>query len=174
MLMRAICGLIMPTAGQIDINGEVLHKDIQFPKSIGALIENPAFILGYTGFKNLKMIAEIGGKADPNVIDTALCDVGLDTADKRSYRKYSLGMKQKLGIACAIMGSPDIVILDEPFNALDEQGVKLLRAALLGIKARGGIAILACHDKDELFSISDVIIKMESGRIITDEDKKTS
>lgn len=166
MLMRAICGLIIPTEGTVNINGEILHKDISFPKSLGALIENPAFLANYTGSQNLKLLSSVNGKVSDNEITSALKSVGLDPNDKRVYKKYSLGMKQRLGIACAIMGSPEIIVLDEPINALDESGVMQIRDILLQIKSNGAIIILACHDKNELELLSDEIIKMECGRIV--------
>lgn len=166
MLMRAICGLILPTEGTININGEILHKDISFPKSLGALIENPAFLPNYTGFQNLKLLSCINGKVSDTEITSALKSVGLDSNDKRVYKKYSLGMKQRLGIACAIMGFPKIIVLDEPINALDESGVMQIRDVLLQVKSNGAIIILACHDRDELELLSDEIIKMECGRIV--------
>ena len=109
MLMRAICGLITPDSGIIDIDGKILGKDISFPESIGVLIENPAFIGNYTGFKNLKVLASIQNRIGDEQIRKALEDIGLDPDDKRTYRKYSLGMKQKLGIAAAVMENPDII-----------------------------------------------------------------
>jgi len=117
MLMRAICGLILPTFGRVLIDGEEIGKDRSFPKSVGALLENPAFLNGYTGFKNLKMIADIKGIIGDEEIKEILTRVGLDPEDKRTYKKYSLGMKQKLGIAAAVMEKSDIIILDEPINA---------------------------------------------------------
>lgn len=155
MLMRAICGLITPDSGTIDINGKILGKDISFPESIGVLIENPAFISNYTGFKNLKVLSSIQGKIGDEDIRKALEEIGLDPDDKRTFKKYSLGMKQKLGIAAAIMEKPDIVILDEPINALDEASVENVRSILAKQKERGAIIIIACHDKSELEELSD-------------------
>lgn len=165
MLMRAICGLIR-TEGTITINGKVLGKDISFPESIGVLIENPAFIAGYTGFKNLKVLASIQNKIGDEDIKKAIELVGLDPDDKRTFRKYSLGMKQKLGIAAAFMESPQIIILDEPINALDEAGAKQVHKILEDQKKNGAIIIIACHDKEELEMLSDEIIEICDGRII--------
>lgn len=168
MLMRAVCGLIVPTSGTITINGEVLGKQISFPRSVGILIENPSFIAGYTGFKNLQVLASIQKRIDDKEIRSALEEVGLEPDDKRTYRKYSLGMKQRLGIAAAVMEKPDIVILDEPINALDEGGALRVRDILKKQKERGAIVILACHDNEELEQLSDKIIKIAEGRIIED------
>ena len=166
MLMRAICGLITPDSGIIDIDGKILGKDISFPESIGVLIENPAFIGNYTGFKNLKVLASIQNRIGDEQIRKALEDIGLDLDDKRTYRKYSLGMKQKLGIAAAVMENPDIIILDEPINALDEVSVEKVHDILEEQKKRGAVIIIACHDKEELDQLSDEIIEISDGRII--------
>lgn len=166
MLMRAICGLIIPDNGIIDINGQILGKDISFPPSIGVLIENPSFLSNYTGYKNLKVLASIKEIADDTMIRKALTDVGLNPDDKRTYHKYSLGMKQKLGIAAAVMEEPDIIILDEPINALDESSVANVRNILQEQKERGAIIIIACHDREELETLSDEIIEISEGMII--------
>ena len=166
MLMRAICGLITPDSGIIDINGKILGKDISFPESIGVLIENPAFIGNYTGFKNLKVLASIQNRIGDEQIRKALEDIGLDPDDKRTYRKYSLGMKQKLGIAAAVMENPDIIILDEPINALDDVSVEKVHDILEEQNKRGAVIIIACHDKEELDQLSDEIIEISDGRII--------
>ena len=166
MLMRAICGLIIPDNGIIDINGQTLGKDISFPPSIGVLIENPSFLSNYTGYKNLKVLASIKEIADDTMIRKALTDVGLNPDDKRTYHKYSLGIKQKLGIAAAVMEEPDIIILDEPINALDESSVANVRNILQEQKERGAIIIIACHDREELETLSDEIIEISEGMII--------
>ncbi len=165
MLMRAISGLITPTEGEVIIDGKVLGKDMSFPESIGILIENPAFLPTYSGFENLKMIASIKNLISDEEIKAVIARVGLDPEDKKKYKKYSLGMKQKLGIACAVMEKPDIVILDEPVNAVDEEGIKIIREVLDELKKEGKIIILACHDKEELFFLSDEIIEIEVGKI---------
>ncbi len=166
MLMRAISGLILPTSGCVKIDGKIIGKDISFPDSIGLLIEYPAFINSYTGFKNLKMISDIQKKIGSEQIREAIQKVGLDPNDKRTFKKYSLGMKQKLGIACAIMENPELIILDEPVNALDEDGKKVVRTILQEHKQRGALIILACHDADELNYLSDEIYIMANGKII--------
>ena len=166
MLMRAICGLITPDSGIIDIDGKILGKDISFPESIGVLIENPSFIGNYTGFKNLKVLASIQNRIGDEQIRKALEDIGLDPDDKRTYRKYSLGMKQKLGIAAAVMENPDIIILDEPINALDDVSVEKVHDILEEQKKRGAVIIIACHDKEERDQLADEIIEISDGRII--------
>lgn len=165
MLMRAISGLIKPTKGFVEIDGKVLGKDIIFPESIGILIENPSFIPNYSGFKNLSVLADIRNKIGWEEICRIMEDVGLNPKEKKSYRKYSLGMKQRLGIACAFMESPDIILLDEPINALDTDGIELVRALLYTAKKRNAVIVAACHDKEELELIADEIFVMECGRV---------
>ncbi len=166
MLMRAMSGLLIPDSGSVIINGKTLHKDISFPESIGILIENPSFLPQYTGFKNLKLLAGLTGNISDDEIRTALERVGLDPEDKKNYRKYSLGMKQKLGIANAIMGEPDIIILDEPINALDEESVKKIKKVLLEIRDKDKLIIIACHDREELEYLSDIIYEIKDGSIV--------
>ena len=170
MLMRTIAGLLIPDSGTVTINGKTLHKDISFPESIGILIENPAFLPQYTGYKNLKLLASLSDGISDGDIKTALERVGLDPDDKRTYKKYSLGMKQKLGIANAIMGEPDIIILDEPINALDEETVRKIKDVLLDIRDKDKLIIIACHDKEELEYLSDEIIEIKDGSITGRKD----
>lgn len=166
MLMRVMSGLIKPTYGKVVINGRELWKDMTFPDSIGVLIENPSFIDGYTGYKNLKMLADIKGEIGEQEVREAMEKTGLDSYDKRKYRKYSLGMKQKLGIACAFMEHPDIVIMDEPINAIDSNGVELVRKIMDELKSEGRIIVIACHDAEEMEQLADEIFVMEDGTIV--------
>jgi len=168
MLMRAVSGLITATKGAVIIDGETLEKEISFPRSIGVLIENPAFIANYTGYKNLELLACIQNRIGKEEIQKTMEDVGLEPDDKRKYRKYSLGMKQKLGIASAFMEKPDIIILDEPINAIDEAGVIKVKKMIQEAKNRGAIIITACHDAEELQELSDEIIQIAEGRIVKD------
>lgn len=165
MLLRAICGLIKGNSGTIKINGKIIGKDISFPEDIGVLIENPAFINKYTGYKNLKLIADIQGKVKKDEIREVLKNVGLNPDDRRTYKKYSLGMKQRLGIACAVMGTPEIILLDEPFNALDQNGVRLISDLIISLKNKNCLIIIACHDKEQLEYLSDEIFVMSDGRL---------
>ena len=177
MLMRAISGLILPTSGKVYINDKELGRHISFPPSIGILIENPSFISNYTGFKNLKILASIQNRISDDEIRDAIRKVGLDPDDKRTFKKYSLGMKQRLGIAAAIMERPDIVILDEPINALDEAGAGLIKGLLDELKANGSLIIISCHDTEELNYLSDEIYEIYDGEItghIEHPDEKVS
>lgn len=165
MLMRLICGLIYPTKGEIVIDGKRLGKEITFPQSVGLLLENPAFLDGYTGHENLEMLASIKNRITREEIHEAITSVGLDPLDKRKYKKFSLGMKQRLGIAAAIMEKPDILILDEPTNSLDSSGVSLVKTIIAKERERGAIIILACHDLPVLQDVSDEIFLLEQGKI---------
>lgn len=165
MLMRSIAGLIYPTSGKIMIDGEILGKDISFPKSMGLLIENPVFLRDYTGFENLRLLAGIQGGISDDEIREVLEKVGLLPEDKRKYYKYSLGMRQRLGIAAAIMGEPDVILLDEPINAIDVDGVEEIRDTIRNLVDENRIIIIACHDKEEMDYMADTVIRMAEGRI---------
>ncbi|MFC0190069.1 ATP-binding cassette domain-containing protein [Fictibacillus aquaticus] len=165
MLFRALCGLIRPTEGSVIVGGNVLGEELSFPPSVGVLIEYPGFLNGYTGFKNLKMLAGLNNLIDDDRIKESIKLVGLDPDDKRKYRKYSLGMKQRLGLAQAIMEEPDLIILDEPTNALDTDGIEELKRLLLDLKAKNKCILIASHDKEELDYLSNEIFMMENGRI---------
>lgn len=165
MLMRAICGLISPTKGEVIIDGKPLGKNNSFPESIGILIENPGFLPYYSGFENLKIIAQIKRRISDETIRKTMSKLGLDPYDKKKFGKYSLGMKQKLGIAAAIMEEPEIVILDEPFNALDEKSATIVGNEILNLREKGKLVILACHDSKELEYLCDEIFVIEEGKI---------
>ena len=165
MLMRAICGLILPTEGKVLIDNKELHREIQVPPSIGVLIENPSFLPQYTGYRNLEMLGDLSDGISKDDIRISMERVGLNPEDKRVYRKYSLGMKQKLGIANAIMGEPDVIILDEPINALDEESTGRIKTVLKELAEKGKLILVACHDREELEFLSDVIYEMKDGRI---------
>lgn len=174
MLMRLISGLIRPSQGEISMNGKILGKDISFPNSIGVFLENPAFLDAYSGFNNLKLLASIKSVASDEDIRNTLLRVGLDPNSDKKYKKYSLGMKQRLGIAAAIMEKPEIVILDEPTNSLDEDGVDLVKHIVRNEKERGALVVVSCHDEGILKGMSDEVFLLEQGRLIghiTEEDK---
>lgn len=174
MLMRLISGLIRPSQGEISMNGKILGKDISFPNSIGVFLENPAFLDAYSGFNNLKLLASIKSVASDDDIRNTLLRVGLDPDSNKKYKKYSLGMKQRLGIAAAIMEKPEIVILDELTNSLDEDGVDLVKHIVRNEKERGALVIVSCHDEEILKGMSDEVFLLEQGRLIghiTEEDK---
>lgn len=166
MLFRAISGLITPTEGEIIIDNKKLHKDISFPESIGILIENPGFLPNYTGKQNLKLLAEIKDIITSEDIDKTITSVGLDPNDSRKYKEYSLGMKQKLGIAQALMEDPELILLDEPTNSLDEKSVRNILDIIEKEKRKGKTILIASHDKLSLEGISDYIFEVEYGKVI--------
>lgn len=165
MMMRLIAGLIKATDGDVIIDGKIIGKDIDFPESLGMMLENPAFLNSYDGFHNLKLLADINGIISDSDIYESINRVGLDDAKNKKYKKYSLGMKQRLGIAAAVMESPDIILLDEPTNSLDADGVEMVKRIVKEEKARGATIVISCHDATILNEISDVIYTIESGKI---------
>lgn len=170
MLMRLIAGLIYPSSGTIRIKDKVLGKDISFPESVGMLIENPSFLNDYTGKQNLEMLAGLQKNVDKAEVRRVLEQVGLDPDDKRKFYKYSLGMRQRLGIAAAIMGSPELILLDEPINAINTDGVQEIRAIIRGLSAENRIIIVASHDKSEMDYLADEKIYMSEGRLIKETE----
>ncbi len=165
MLFRAICGLIKPTRGEVRVFGKRIGVDVSFPESLGLIIENVGFWEQWTGFQNLKFLASIKNIITDEDIRAAIRRVGLDPDDKRIYGKYSLGMKQRLGIAQAIMEKPQLIVLDEPTNSLDEEGVGLVRNILLEEKGRGATILIASHIKEDIDLLCDEKFKVEAGRI---------
>ena len=165
MLMRAISGLILPTSGKVYINDKELGRQISFPPSIGILIENPSFISNYTGFKNLKILASIQNRISDDEIRDAIRKVGLDPDDKRTFKKYSLGMKQRLGIAAAIMERPDIVILDEPFSGLDPVNSRILQDVVMELIGQNKIVIFSSHQMSYVEEFCRDIAIIDKGNI---------
>lgn len=165
MLMRAMCGLIRVTSGKVTIDGEIIGKDISFPRSLGILLESPGFINGYSGYKNLKTLADIRKKVGREEIMETLTRVGLDPNEKKPFKKYSLGMKQKLGIAAAILESPDFIILDEPTNALDEKSIAVLKELLRELKEQERVILISCHDTENLLEMADTVIELSGGEL---------
>ena len=172
MLMRLISGLIRPTKGTITIDGKQLGKDITFPPNVGLLIENPAFIDNYTALQNLKLIANIHRVVDETRIREDINEVGLDPDDKRKYKQFSLGMKQRLGIAGAVLENPELILIDEPTNALDTDGIEMVCKMILEQKERGALVILACHDFSVLKELSDEIYFVREGRVTPYESEE--
>lgn len=172
MLFRAIAGLIHTTEGSIVIDGKKIGKDISFPENIGLLIEHPGFIPEYTGLKNLELLSFIQRKIDRKQVEEAIERVGLNPRDKKKFKKYSLGMKQRLGIAQAIMENPTLIILDEPTNGLDEDGVQKINQIILDLKKEGKTLLIASHDRDSLDKVSDEIYQIDVGKIVGHEVMK--
>ena len=171
MLMRLVAGLIRPTEGSVTIDGKELGKDIDFPESIGLMIENPAFLDHYTAMQNLQLVASLKKKATREDCIDALNRVNLDPNDLRTFKKFSLGMKQRLGIAAAIFEKPDLILLDEPTNALDADGTELAAKIIREERERGALIILACHERQFLENAADEVIKIEHGQFVEDENE---
>lgn len=166
MLLRAISGLIKATEGEVVIDGKILRKEIDFPPSIGVLIENPEFWKQYTGIQVLQTLARIKGEIHKEEIVEAMKRVGLLDKKDIVVGKYSLGMRQRLGIAQAIMEKPEILLFDEPTNALDREGVSLFLEIIKEEKKRGALIVVVSHDPNILSNICDEIITMENGKVI--------
>lgn len=166
MLMKMILGFVSPSSGSIKIEGKVLGKDISMPDRIGAIIENPGFLPEYSGFKNLKFLAMIHHKISNEEICEAMRIVGLDPDSKKHVGKYSLGMRQRLGIAQAIMEEPSLLILDEPMNGLDNQGVQEMRQLFLKLKDEGKTILLASHNREDIAALCDTTVEIDRGKIV--------
>ncbi len=173
MLFRALSGLMSVTSGTITWNGKVLRRDFSVLPSLGILLENVRLYSDMTGMDNLRYLANINGKIGDEEICNTLKRVGLDPNDRRKYQKYSLGMKQRLAIAQAVMEKPDVIMLDEPTNSLDEIGVNEFRRLILEEKKRGAVILLASHNQEDIRILSDYIYKIDNGKIICSEVNKT-
>lgn len=165
VLMKCICGFLPVTEGVIRVGGKIIGAEVDFPESVGVIIETPGFLTNLTGMRNLEILAGLQGKISKNEIREAICKAGLDPGLKKSVAKYSLGMRQRLGIAQAIMEDPEFLILDEPFNGLDKHGVEDIRNLLLGLKKDGKTIILASHNSEDIRILCDKVYEMDGGRI---------
>lgn len=165
MLMKCICGFVKPNSGEITVDGKQVGKDCDFPQSMGVIIETPGFIPYYSGYKNLKLLAELCGKIGGGEIKNTMHRVGLDPELKRPVRKYSLGMRQRLGLAQAIMENPDLLILDEPMNGLDKEGVADMRQYLLELKSQGKTILIASHSAEDIDALCDTVYEMDKGKL---------
>jgi ABC-2 type transport system ATP-binding protein len=165
MLFRAISGLIHPTSGEVSVFGKKIGTDVSFPESLGIVIESVGFWPYNNGYQNLETLASIRGKIGPEEIRNALIRVGLDPADKRPYSKYSLGMKQRLGIAQAVMEKPQLILLDEPTNAIDEDGVEKIHTVIQEEQKRGATILIASHISSDLRLLCSRFFKMNDGEL---------
>ena len=165
MLMKCICGFVKPTDGKITVDGKRIGKDRDFPDNTGIIIETPGFIPYYSGYKNLKLLADLRGKISRDDVRRTMEQVGLDPNLKRHVRKYSLGMRQRLGLAQAIMEDPGLLVLDEPMNGLDKDGVKDMRQYLLDLKTQGKTILIASHSAEDIDVLCDTVCEMDKGRL---------
>lgn len=164
MLIKAISGLLVPSSGTIKVFEKEIIKG-ELPNNIGVLFDSIGLLEQYSSLENLKILASINNKINDNVIKELLLYVGLNPEDKRAVKKYSLGMKQKLGIVQAIMEDPDLILLDEPMNGLDEQSVNIIRELILDLKKRGKTILLTSHNNEDISILCDYVYKMDFGKL---------
>ena len=165
MLMKCICGFVRITDGKISVNNQRIGEDVDFPSNIGIIIENPEFVPYYSGYKNLKLLADVKKRIGKEEIKNAMQMAGLNPNLRLHVGRYSLGMRQRLGIAQAIMEDPDILILDEPMNGLDNEGVEDVRTILTGLKEKGKTVIIASHNKEDIDILCDKVWNLEHGQM---------
>ena len=165
MLMKCICGFVRPTDGEITVDGKRIGKDRDFPENAGMIIETPGFVPYYSGLKNLKLLAALKGRISTDEIKNTMRRVGLDPDLKRHVRQYSLGMRQRLGLAQAIMENPDLLVLDEPMNGLDKDGVRDMREYLLDLKENGKTILIASHSAEDIDILCDTVCEMDKGEL---------
>ena len=163
VLMKCICGFLLPTRGKVLVRYKQVGKDMDFPDNIGIIIETPGFLPNISGLKNLEILASLKRKIDRQAIRQTIRRVGLDPDMKKPVGKYSLGMRQRLGIAQAIMENPSILILDEPLNGLDKSGVAQMRELIKGLREQGKTIILASHNQVDIDELCDTVCEMDAG-----------
>jgi ABC-2 type transport system ATP-binding protein len=163
VLMKCICGFLLPTKGKILVGYKQVGRDMDFPENIGIIIETPGFLPNISGMKNLQILASLKKKIDDDTIRETIRRVGLDPNMKKAVGKYSLGMRQRLGIAQAIMENPSVLILDEPFNGLDKNGVAHMRKLIKGLRGQGKTIILASHNQMDIDELCDTVCEMDAG-----------
>lgn len=166
LLMKCICGFIRPNEGHIYVRDKEIGKDIDFTPETGIIIETPGFIPYYSGYRNLKVLAAINNRISRKDIENAMYQVGLDPTMKKRVATYSLGMRQRLGIAQAIMEDPSLIILDEPFNGLDKHGVEEMREYFLSLKKKGKTILLTSHNTEDIEYLCDTVVEMDHGKFI--------
>ena len=169
VLFKCICGFLKTDSGEIKVDGKIIGKEIEAPQNAGIIIENPGFLSAYSGYQNLKFLADINKKIGKQEIRDVLEKVGLDPTIKKPVGKYSLGMRQRLGIAQAIMENPSLLILDEPMNGLDYQGVKDVRKILLDLKEEGKTILLASHNREDIAFLCDETVHIDHGKLVERE-----
>ena len=165
VLLKLICGFMKPDSGTVTVNGKVIGKDADFPENTGIIIEAPGFLPNYSGMKNLEYLASIRGKIGKEQIESAMKTVGLDPSSKLRVGKYSLGMKQRLGIAQAIMEDQQLLILDEPMNALDKDAVEEMRKLFLRFKASGKTMLIVSHNEGDISTLCDEVYEFDGAKI---------
>lgn len=165
VLMKMICGLVLPSSGTIHVRGQQVGKDIDVPSNIGALIDSPGFLSCHSGKKNLRYLANLNRKIGDSDIRAVMERVGLDYNSKKAVGKYSLGMRQRLGIAQAIMENPEILLLDEPMNGMDKYGSADIRRLILDLRTEGKTIFLASHIPQDIDIMCDTIFEVDAGTV---------
>ena len=163
VMFKCICGFLTADGGRVFVGGEQIGKDVDFPSNLGAIIETPGFVPQYSGRKNLEILASINKKISKKQVTEIIRNVGLDPNMKKAVSKYSLGMRQRLGLAQAIMEDPAFLILDEPFNGLDKHGVAEIREIISGLRDKGKTILLASHNPEDIRIMCDTVCEMDSG-----------
>lgn len=163
VLMKCICGFLKPDSGTIFVHHQQVGKDTDFPEDIGIIIETPGFLPHLSGRQNLKILASLQQKANDHTIRAVLEQVGLDPDMKKPVGKYSLGMRQRLGFAQALMEDPSLLILDEPFNGLDKHGARHIRNVIRGLRTEGKTILLASHNQVDIDELCDTVCEMDAG-----------
>lgn len=171
VLMKCICGFLTPTSGKIYVNYKQIGKDMDFPEDTGIIIETPGFLPNLSGYKNLEILASLRKKIGKDMIRDSIRRVGLDPDMKKHVAKYSLGMRQRLGIAQAIMEDPEILILDEPFNGLDKKGIAQMHELILGLKEKNKTILLSSHSQNDIDVLCDIVCEMDAGVMKCTDDR---
>lgn len=165
VMLKCICGFLKPTGGSVTVNGRRVGRDVDFPPDIGAIIETPGFLPHLSGVRNLELLASLNKRIGLEEIADAIRRVGLDPAMKKPVGKYSLGMRQRLGIAQAIMEKPTLLILDEPLNGLDKHGAAEMHALIKGLRSEGNTVLLASHSQYDIDELCDTVCEIDAGNM---------
>lgn len=166
VLFKCICGFLQPTSGTVTVDDKIIGREVDMIPDAGVILESPGFLPGYSGMQNLWFLAGLRGKICREDCAKAMEQVGLDPSDKKKVGRYSLGMRQRLGLAQAIMEDPKVLIMDEPTNGLDDQGAREVRNLLLGLRDQGKIILLASHNREDIEEMCDVVVRMDGGSIL--------
>lgn len=163
VLLKCICGFIHPTSGKITVDGKQIGKDVEFAENTGFIIENPGFLPQYNAYKNLAYLYSVRQRIDREKIRHYIRLVGLNPDDPKKVRNFSMGMKQRLGLAQALMESPELLMVDEPFNGLDQNGVEEIREIFLQLKEEGRTILLVSHNSEDIRVLCDEVYGMDQG-----------
>jgi len=163
VMMKCICGFLQPSQGRVFVNYKQVGKEVDFPENMGIIIETPGFLPNLSGLKNLELLASLQRRIHKEIIRQTIRRVGLDPDMKKPVGKYSLGMRQRLGIAQAIMEDPALLVLDEPFNGLDKNGTGQMRTLIKDLREQGKTILLASHNQIDIDELCDTVCEMDAG-----------